>query len=80
MAIGEIKKIACLEGREAEKVIESVMIAPSGRKIRLDVYKIPSDPLNHAVYVFSANDFMQCYNTEKTVILAELARYINDYL
>ena len=80
MAIGEIKKIACLEGREAEKIVETVMITPADRKIRLDVFKIPSTPLDHAVYVFTANGFMQCYNTDKTVVLVEMASYMAEYL
>ena len=78
MSVGDTKHIACLDGRAAEKVVETVVLSPSGRQTRLDVYKIPSDELNHAVYVFTANNFMQCNNTDKNVVLAELAAYIVD--
>lgn len=80
MAIGELRTIACLEGREAEKIVETVMVTPSDRKIRLDVWKIPSTPLNQAVYVFTANNFMQTYNTDKTAVLVELSAYMAEYL
>lgn len=78
MAIGEIKRIACLNDREAEKVVESTVLTPHGREYRLDIYKIPSTESSQAIYVFTSNGFMQAHGVDKRDVLAQMAYYMFD--
>lgn len=80
MAIGEVKTIKQISDRDAEKVVETVMVTPSDRKIRLDIWKIASTVDSPAIYIFTANNFYQCHNTEKTPVLVEMASYMAEFL
>jgi len=77
MAIGERKSI---KGAPSLKVFESVMINPHGRAIRLDIWKTDQTDVNDSIFVFCANDFIQTYDTDKTLLLVELAAYMVDNL
>lgn len=80
MAIGERRTIKQISDFEAEKVVETVMVTPSDRKIRLDIWKIPSTTDAPAIYIFTANNFIQCHNTDKTPVLCEMASYMAEFL
>lgn len=80
MAIGEIKNIKQIENGLSEKVFEAVMVTPHGREIRLDIWKTRETDCFHSVYVFTANDFIQCHSPDKTPVLVELSAYMSEYL
>lgn len=80
MAIGEVKHLKQVSTGLADKIMESVMVTPHGREIRLDIWKTRETDTFHSVYVFTANDFIQFHSPDKTPVLVELSAYMAEYL